>query len=360
MALTTPILYSMSAFDASQATTFTFNVIGGSQVVANTLTIRNNATLAIVYNETQTTFQFRHTVPANTLINGTYYQATLTTQDADGNVSTSSNVIQFHCYTAPTFEFSNMPNGNVIENASFSFNVTYNQIQGEILNAYVFNLYNAAGSLISTSGVQYNIDTTLPLIISYLISGFEDGASYSIEATGVTTDGTQITTGKIAFIVKYAAPTMFSFLRLANNCSGGYITIESNVIGIDGETNSETPIYIDDKEIDLRVEGAYVQWANGYVINGDFTMRLWGRDFNENTEILNFTNSDNDNITLRYCADDTNCWFELRVVRHGDYWGYVIESEYIALPAADEQIFCWLRRIGNVYELKIENRGVES
>ena len=76
MALTTPILYSVSAFDATQAQTFLFNVLGGSQVVANTLTIKNNATLAVVYSATQTTFKFEHILPANTLTNGTYYQAT--------------------------------------------------------------------------------------------------------------------------------------------------------------------------------------------------------------------------------------------------------------------------------------------
>ena len=43
MALTTPILYTVSAFDAAQAQTFLFYVLGGSQTVANTLTIKDNA-----------------------------------------------------------------------------------------------------------------------------------------------------------------------------------------------------------------------------------------------------------------------------------------------------------------------------
>ena len=127
MALTTPILYSINAFDAIQAQTFSFNVLGGSQVVANTLTIKNNATLAVVYSETQTTFKFEHILPANTLTNGTYYQATLTTKDAQGNESNASAPIQFYCYSQPMFEISNMPSGNVITNSSYAFTVTYNQ-----------------------------------------------------------------------------------------------------------------------------------------------------------------------------------------------------------------------------------------
>ena len=358
MALTTPILYSVSAFDATQAQIFTFVSISGSQVVANTLTIKDNATLTTVYSATETTFKFTHALPANTLTNGTYYQATLTTKDAQGNESNASAPIQFYCYSQPSFEISNMPSGNVITNSSFAFTVTYNQAQGETLNAYVFNLYSASGALISTSNTMYNTDKSLPLNISYLFSGFEDDASYSIEVTGVTANGTQITTGRISFTTNYTAPDTFSFLFLTNNCKGGYITIESNVIGIDGITNPAEPIYIDGKEIDLRAEGSYVQWIKGYEVDGNWTMRLWGRDYKPNKEIFRFSNADGDIITIVYCADDTQCWYEMRCVHNGDFWGYTIESTHIAIPTEEEQLFCWLRRIDNLYDLIIENRGV--
>ena len=360
MALTTPILYSVNAFDAQNLFVFQFASIGGSQVVANTLTIKNNATLAVVYSETQTTFKFEHILPANTLTNGTYYQATLTTKDAQGNESNASAPIQFYCYSQPMFEISNMPSGNVITNSSYAFTVTYNQAQGEILNAYVFNLYSASGALISTSNTMYNTDTSLPLNISYLFSGFEDNASYSIEVTGVTVNGTQITTGRISFTTAYTKPDMFSFLFLTNNCKGGYITIRSNVVGIDGIANPEPPVFIDNQEVDLRASGSYVEWIEGYTVTDDWTLRIWGRDYNPNSEIFRFSNVNGDIITIEYCADDTNCWFEMRA-KHNDWlWGYVTESIHIALPTNTEQMFCWLRRIGNLYELKIENRGVVS
>lgn len=357
MALTTPILYSVAAFDATKVQTFVFNVISGSQVVANTLTIKDNATLTTVYSETQTTYRFEHTLSANTLTNGTYYQATLTTKDAQGNESSPSAPIQFYCFSQPTFVISNMPSGNVVTNSSFSFNVQYNQAQGEILNAYVFNLYSASGALISTSGTLYNTSETLPLTVSYLFSGFEDRASYSIEVTGVTANGTQITTGRINFTTSYITPDTFSFLFLSNNCQGGYITIESNVIGIDGESDS-APVYIDDQEIDLRKDGSYVQWVDGYTITGNWTMRLWGRAFKPNDVIFRFSNVDGDVIYITYCQDSTQSWFEMRAIHNGDTWGYVCESERIATPDDTEQVFCWLRRADNLFDLKIENRGV--
>ena len=360
MALTTPILYTVSAFDATQVQVFNFNVLGGNQVTANTLTIKNNATLSTVYSATQTTFKFEHILPANTLTNGTYYQATLTTKDAQGNISNASAPIQFYCYSQPSFEISNMPSGNVITNSSFAFAVMYNQAQGEILNAYVFNLYSASGALISTSNTMYNTNISLPLNISYLFSGFEDNASYAIEVTGVTSNGTQITTGRIPFTTAYTKPDMFSFLFLTNNCKGGYITIKSNVIGINGVTNPEAPTYINNKEIDLRETGSYVEWAESYTVTGDWTLRIWGRDFTPNSEIFRFSNVDGDIITIDYRVDGIRCWFELKT-KHKDWlWGYVTESVHIALPAKTEQVFCWLRRIDNLYDLRIENRGVES
>ena len=51
MALTTPILYSQVAFDATNAQTFNFGVIGGDQVTQNRLVIINQSTGSTVYNQ---------------------------------------------------------------------------------------------------------------------------------------------------------------------------------------------------------------------------------------------------------------------------------------------------------------------
>ena len=360
MALTTPILYNVPAFDSSQAQIFAFNSLGGNQVTGSTLTIKNNVTLQTVYSQTQISYRFEHILPANTLVNGTYYQATLTTRDASGNESNPSAAIQFYCYTQPSFEISNMPVGNIIANSSFAFSITYNQEQGETLNAYVFNLYNAGGALISTSNTLYNSSTTLPFTGTYLFSGFEDKSTYFIEVNGVTSGGTQITTGRIKFTTNYSTFSTFSYLFLTNNCSGGYITIESNIVGIDGITNPQNPTYIDNQEIDLRKDGYYVEWADGYIISGDWTMRMWGRQFTPDKEIVRFSSANGDIVSIYYRQTATQAFFEMRCVNKNFIWGYTIESQYISLPADNEQVFCWLRKIDNLYELKIENRGVEA
>ena len=88
-------------------------------------------------------------------------------------------------------------------------------------------------------------------------------------------------------------------------------------------------------------------------------MRLWGRYYRPNKEIFRFSNASGDIIAVVYCVDDTQCWFEMRAWHSSNIWAYTIESQHIALPENTEQLFNWLRRVDNLYELKIENRGVE-
>ena len=278
MALTTPTLMQQNAFDATQAHVFTFNVYSGSQITGSKLTIKNNATLETVYDGTITSYAFEHTVPANTLTNGVYYQASIQTMDAQGNFSPASNIIQFYCYSAPTLVFNNIPTANIIPSASFAFEVKYNQAEGEALDSYVFNLYTTAGTLISTSGRLYNTTTTVPTVFAYTFSGFNNGEDYVVEVNAVTVEGTQITTGKQTVFVQYSQPGMFSSLYLTNNCKNGYITVQANVIGINGEANPMPPNYktlLGETVVELQ-GNQYVQWTEGYEIPENFTLRIWG------------------------------------------------------------------------------------
>nr|DAH11658.1 MAG TPA: hypothetical protein [Bacteriophage sp.] len=273
-----------NAFDATQAHVFTFNVYSGSQITGSKLTIKNNATLETVYDGTVTSYAFEHTVPANTLTNGVYYQASIQTMDAQGNFSPASNIIQFYCYSTPTLVFNNIPTANIIPSASFAFEVKYNQAEGEALDSYVFNLYTTAGTLISTSGRLYNTTTTVPTVFAYTFSGFNNGEDYVVEVNAVTVEGTQITTGKQTVFVQYSQPGMFSSLYLTNNCKNGNITVQANVIGINGEVVPSPPKYITRNEqvyLDLTNTHTsdtppYVQWTEGYEIPDNYVIRIWG------------------------------------------------------------------------------------
>lgn len=304
--LTQPILNPISAFDATQQYTFTFVVIGGNQVVANMLTINDNSDGSQVYQATQSTMRLEHVLPANTLENGHYYSVTVQTIDNAEQLSEASVAVPFYCYSTPSLTISNMPSSGTINNNSYTFQGAYSQSEGEALNSYQFTLYNNNREVISqTSLIYYSSDSNL----QYTFTGMSSNTSYFIELSGQTVNGTQITSGILSFNVNYSSSASFAICDLVNDCENGYIQISSNVVAIQGNSNPEPPIYIDDKEVDLREDGSYVNWDSGFNIQNDFTMRVWGRDFNPYEDIINMSNNqdsdeDPNRINMKWMLGD--------------------------------------------------------
>lgn len=285
--LTQPIVNPISAFDATRAHNITFTVIGGAQVVANRLVISNNETGAIVYNKTAITMKLEHTIPANTLTNGGYYNAVVYTIDNANNESVASTAVPFYCYSQPVLTIDNIPATETIENGTYTFTGTYIQQEGEILNSYQYTLYDSNKNVLSkTPLIYYETDSSL----SYTFVGMSNDTSYYIELSGETVNGTHITSGVIYFTVRYIQPASFAICDLVNNCDDGYIQVSSNIVAIDGKSNPDPPIYIDDKEVDLRDPDSWIEWDSGFRIQDDFTLRAWGRDFNPYEPIITLKN----------------------------------------------------------------------
>lgn len=292
--LTQPIINPIAAFDATQAQAITFVVIGGAQVIGNRLVISDNQTGAEVYNQLQSTMKLEHLVPANTLANGGYYNAVVYTIDSGNNESEASTAIPFYCYSQPSLTIDNIPATETIENGTYKFTGNYLQQENELLNSYQYTLYDSNRDILSQSPlIYYNTDPTL----SYTFVGMSNDTSYYIELSGETINGTKITSGLRYFTVRYIQPASFAICDLVNNCENGYIQISSNIVAIDGKSNPDPPIYIDDKEVDLRDPDSWVEWNSGFRIQDDFTMRVWGRDFNDYQNIITLTNDINTTST---------------------------------------------------------------
>ena len=292
--LTQPIINPISAFDATRAHSINFVVIGGAQVIANRLVIRDNQTGSEVYNKMQSTMKLEHTIPANTLKNGGYYNAVIYTIDSGSNESTASTAVPFYCYSQPVLTIDNIPATETIRNGTYKFTGSYLQQEDELLNSYQYTLYDSNKDILSqTSLIYYESDTSL----SYTFVGMSNDTSYYVELSGETVNGTKITSGLKYFTVRYIQPASFAICDLVNNCENGYIQISSNIVAIDGKSNPTPPIYIDDKEVDLRDPKSWVRWSSGFRIQDDFTMRVWGRDFNEYQNIITLTNDINSSTT---------------------------------------------------------------
>lgn len=358
MALIRPILATPPAFDANKDYTFSFSVAsGGDQVVSNTLTIILQDNKEVVYKNTITSYAFTHTVPAGTLTNGSYYSASITTSNYQGVVSSPSNSVQFYCYTTPTFDFYEFPTGNIVQNSNYVFKVQYNQNEAEPLNSYIYNLYDSQKVLISTSGTKFvGTLTEPPNIIEYQFSGLTDETTYYIQAIGRTVNNTEVSTELLSFIVRYSTPNVFTVVELTNNCQGGYITVKSNLTSIEGISYPDPPIYVDDDTaVDLRQDGNYVSWQEGFSISGDFTASLWGRSFIPNKTIILLENkTTGESLVVNYREDENNnVYAELFVTSNSLH--YYIFSEKISKPSDTDPVQIWFRRIGNLYNIKFVN-----
>lgn len=228
MAVTTPVLNPVAAFDATEDMLFTFSSVGGNQVVSNKLIVRDATTLEKLYEDVVDSFVLEHVLPADTLLNGSYYQATVVTYDASGSSSAESAPIQFYCFSSPTFTFPNLSSGDNITTSTYSFVAQYEQVENELLNQYSFVLYDGEDKQLTTSGVQYVGSTSLPpTLVVWTVSGLEDGKDYKIIANGITAYGTQVTTGFVSFSVKYDSPELPIPIELTNKCDEGYIRIRT-------------------------------------------------------------------------------------------------------------------------------------
>lgn len=292
--LTQPIINPISAFDSTRAHTISFVVIGGAQVIGNRLVISDNKTGKEIYNKIQSTMKLEHLIPANTLTNGGYYNAVVYTIDSSNNESVASTPVPFYCYSQPSLTIDNIPATETIENGTYKFVGSYLQQENELLNSYQYTLYNSNKNVLSQSAlIYYDTDSSL----SYTFVGMSNDTAYYVELSGETINGTKITSGLKYFTVRYIQPASFAICDLVNNCEDGYIQISSNIVAIDGKSNPDPPIYIDDKEVDLRDPDSWVEWNSGFRIQDDFTMRVWGRDFNDYQNIITLTNDINTTST---------------------------------------------------------------
>ena len=261
MALITPIAQVVSAFDATVAQTITFVVEGGNQVVKNKITIRNNTSNAVVWEDTVESYQLQHTIPANTLTNGVNYNYYINTYDAQGNVSNNSNVISFWCLDAPSVAITNIPASGIIEYSNFNFIVQYVQSQGELLNEIRLYLYDSNHILLQSSEVLTS-SYVPPLNLAYTFSNFENNKQYYLKVVGSTINNTEFESEEYHFKCQYEYNDVFFSIGLENDCNHGCVNITSNLIVIDGSTDGDIS-YIDNSSVNID-NGSAVIWDKGF------------------------------------------------------------------------------------------------
>ena len=360
MALVKPIALAKNAFDATKDEIFYFTVSGGAQIVKNKIVVRLQSDNTIVYSGIETTYRTQHTIPANTLSNGNYYNYYINTYDTDGNESVDSNIISFYCYTTPTVEITNLTDGDIVENTSFIFNIRYNQEQGELLDFLSVNLYSSSGQLIKTSENMYSGDTP-PTIFNYTIGGLENNTIYKVQVNATSVNGTLTSSALVSFDVIYSRPALYSSFDITNKCNDGYVQLHSNIVIVNGISNVDPMIYIDNSRADIRFPWEYIKWNQGYGVAQDFIISLWVKPTwtyrffemspsNEptvNGYIMKFVRE------IPYGETTVKDYFELYGYKDSVLTVYQ-RSNYVDIMTTNDYVLVGVKKVGTTYILVLQ------
>ena len=127
-----PSIMRIVPFDSRYDYTLSMNYTGNLPY-SNKITIYNAATLSVVYTDTVQSHLLRHTIPANTLVNGTKYAVDCQMFDSNNVASAISDKAYFYCLETPVFKFDGLKNEDTVQNTMLTLNIKYSQPNWEDL-----------------------------------------------------------------------------------------------------------------------------------------------------------------------------------------------------------------------------------
>lgn len=352
MLLNKPQLYieCSYAFDATYEHEFKYLwSSNNNQSVANILVIKDNETNAIVYNKKQDTLLLKHILPANTLQNGKTYNVCIQVLDRDNKASEFSNTLIFKCYTTPLLSIT-VTNEQVIRSSSYSFGIEYSQKEGEELQYYSLELYDANKQVLYNTGAKYNVDAAITL------TDFIDNASYYIKAYGQTINHMEIESDFVLFHVEYIKPESYSYMTVENRNQYGDIQFTSFLVSIEGSGIDGDPTFIDGEYVDT-VNGTAIKFDENFSFSNGI-LDLCGKGFKVNQPFIILKNKNYHSMTFtwRYGfykqENDQERWYVELICTDGKV-STIHLSNYIAPPEENQLIDIQVKIVNNYIDVKV-------
>lgn len=334
-----PIVNSISPFDATKESKVSMTYIGNLPY-SNRIIIYDATTLSVVFDDTKSGFTLEHTIPANTLINGKKYAIQGQVFDSVGNASALSDKAYFWCFATPSFYFSNVNNDDTIATASFYANLVYDQPDWEDIAEYRFYLYDEVKNQLIESEAFYTTDN-----MNYPYRGLEDDKFYYIRAIGATQNGIQMDTGYIKVFVNYENPEDYKLIYAECNDKNSVVTYQTNFVVINP---SDTTTQYEYENGWINLLDKTLVYDQDFIVDGDFTMSIRGKDLYRNATILKCSNDKMGFTLSSYIYDDGNMRYKLTVPN--GICNYVLYSEPI-MPEINDIVTIHIRRINNIYQL---------
>ena len=355
MALTRPFINDLPAFDALIGTKTYMSVLGGDAITSYTFTIYSEDTLLYVSphilvdndvsNATIRTFLIDLTNPdiLKLLQNNKSYKIQPRTFNSENQGGQVGNSALFNCYKTPIIKlqyysggaFEDFKDGATVNAQKINTQIVFESLDlssSAIPNISSISLYG------ETQYGDYEIVAESGNILNFVSSGFSHqggniyirnfelpGFSVNVDSEGKllptteriyrsykivlnlrTVDGMDVPSVEYSKInCYYKILDKSPYLIVNNICDKGVIEITSILTNYIGESYPYPPKYIDDKEIDLTASDANVVWANYFTQQQPYTLRIWGRDFNDGELlVLRDSRSNNKYISLRYNTED--------------------------------------------------------
>lgn len=337
-----PIIKKVSPFDAKYD--YTFDIAWtGNRSYKNRLVVSDNETNTVVYDVTETTFALKHTLPANTLINGRRYVAQVQMFDMNDTASSISDKLLFWTFATPDFRFTNLPDGNIIKNSSFNAQIFYYSSDWEDIQGYEFYLYDMTGKELLKSEIFSD-----PNDISYTYKGLQNNTHYYIRCVGVTVNGLQLDTGNVEIGVKFENPNQYSRIYAVPNEKNGSINISTNINVV--QYNGSETFQFENGMIDLTNQMLY--YDDGFVLEGDFTLIIRGKNLWKDGVIFKGKNADESTEFIVSSKIYPEELLRFKLSANNGVSNYIIYSEPLEFHDED-MVTIGIRRINNIYSIVV-------
>ncbi len=337
-----PIVNKITPFDAATEKTVSFSW-NGSQSYANRFIIYHADTMDIVYDRKISTFPHTHIIPAGTLANGKKWLAQFQTFDINDAASELSDKLYFQTLKTPLFCFYGLEDGQTLPSASYDAQIYYLQENYEDIQSFRFYLYDGTRTLLSESETMY--DST---DIRYQYKGLDNHTIYYFRCHGMTVSGMEVDTGYIRIYTDYRQPDKYSIIYAENDPLHGYVKYHTNIVVI--QYNGGKTFRFENGMIDLRGDNEGIYYDTGFVMDGDFTLKLRGMYLNQTATILELRNTKHSIIVSSYLYEDGTTRFKLDVPNGLGH--YILYSDALAFDSTD-MVCIWIRKVNDIYQLEV-------
>jgi len=198
-------------------------------------------------------------------------------------------------------------------------------------------VYNSHHALIYDSNLRYFLNTVK-------ITNLQDNGHYYIIATGETVSGMPLSTDMIDFSADFLKSQAYFMCELQNMYDAGGVYIKSNIISVEGYSDSGL-LCIDDDVADLT--NNVVHFNKGFALTGDFTLLVKGYGFEDDSRILQLSGKD-EFVTVEYKSIAGIYYFELVAT-------YKMQRYFIMTvnPYHNKPISLYIRRKDGLFGIEV-------